>query len=478
MVFVIAEHISLEEISSDSNDELNKTKRKKKRTAKGIEPTTSKAEPEPANKNGDGGEKKYSVLELLELQARARAIRSQLALEPVTKIELDDSDTEQDPLDNNLDSNKESAPKASQINSSRAAKEFPISSPEEEPIVPATKPLRLKRNFRQRQMEGYESDENRENEHENVQDKATKPEAEKGDEKEQDIESDKANEKDLDISAAQEESPKEAADIALTNDDDVVPIVAEPEILCISSSDSENETAKPKKPKKSYITMPVIEKVVRPPTADELFLLKIKEKSEQKAKANDRRSSTIDETRTVKQNIEGQTSTADSTSKAGSSSSSQPDEEKEMEDGEIIDDEEILEVSDSPEPSEQKPDEIETKDKSIDESTPVQETEKIRDDSSHSESGSDSEDSGSDSKSESESDASEPKSQVPATKKINIDDDDEDIIDLGKDEDLDLEQLDISTASDEPKQEKSTRRTRSKNKKWDAPAEVEPKVTL
>ena len=36
-----------------------------------------------------------TVLELLELQARARAIRSQLALEPITKIELDtDSESE------------------------------------------------------------------------------------------------------------------------------------------------------------------------------------------------------------------------------------------------------------------------------------------------------------------------------------------------------------------------------------------------
>lgn len=36
------------------------------------------------------------MLELIELEARARAIRSQLALEPVTKIELDDSDDEKE----------------------------------------------------------------------------------------------------------------------------------------------------------------------------------------------------------------------------------------------------------------------------------------------------------------------------------------------------------------------------------------------
>lgn len=39
-------------------------------------------------------QKDLSVLELLELQARARAIRSQLALEPVAKIEVDSGDEE------------------------------------------------------------------------------------------------------------------------------------------------------------------------------------------------------------------------------------------------------------------------------------------------------------------------------------------------------------------------------------------------
>lgn len=38
-----------------------------------------------------------SVLELLELQARARAIRSQLAMEPITKIEVKSDDDEESP---------------------------------------------------------------------------------------------------------------------------------------------------------------------------------------------------------------------------------------------------------------------------------------------------------------------------------------------------------------------------------------------
>lgn len=63
-------------------------------------------------------------------------------------------------------------------------------------------------------------------------------------------------------------------------DDDIIPIIQEPEILCITSSDSEDEDAQfLKKVKRSYITMPTIEKEVRPPTEDELFLEKVKQKT-------------------------------------------------------------------------------------------------------------------------------------------------------------------------------------------------------
>lgn len=63
-------------------------------------------------------------------------------------------------------------------------------------------------------------------------------------------------------------------------DDDIIQIIQEPEILCITSSDSENEDAQfLNKVKRSYITMPMVEKEVRPPTADELFLEKVKHKT-------------------------------------------------------------------------------------------------------------------------------------------------------------------------------------------------------
>lgn len=65
-----------------------------------------------------------------------------------------------------------------------------------------------------------------------------------------------------------------------TKDDDIIPIIQEPEILCITSSDSENEDAQfLNKVKRSYITMPTVEKEIRPPTEDELFLERVKQKT-------------------------------------------------------------------------------------------------------------------------------------------------------------------------------------------------------
>lgn len=192
-------------------------------------------------------------MELLELQARARAIRSQLALEPVTKIELDDSDSEIPDKVNDKDKEKESRTKSAQSNSKHSEKPL-----EDEPKVPATKPVRLKRNFRQRQMEGYESDGSNA-----VAEKDASDKNEKGIQNE-------SREKSPDKVVEKEKSPEKVIESTIPNDDDVVPIVAEPEILCISS-DSENDEKKVKeknKTKKSYITMPVIEKVVRPPTGE------------------------------------------------------------------------------------------------------------------------------------------------------------------------------------------------------------------
>lgn len=112
------------------------------------------------------GEKQYSILELLELQARARAIRSQLALEPVTKIELDDSDDETVDISKKPESTKpveevstnEKNKTQGDVTEHFANKKSneptkSISESTEEPRVPSSRPIRLKRNFRTRQID-------------------------------------------------------------------------------------------------------------------------------------------------------------------------------------------------------------------------------------------------------------------------------------------------------------------------------------
>lgn len=402
---------------------------------------------------------------MLELQARARAIRSQLAQEPVTKIELDDSDTEMPAK--TIDKDKVNIEPPSQNNGNHKEKES-SNQPEEQTNAAKTRPVRLKRNFRQRQMEGYESDERSRSVGETESTGTAEP---------------KTPEKTVE----REKSPENDAEPAAVHDDDVVPIIAEPEILCISSSDSENEEKEEKKDtnkvKRSYITMPVVEKEVRPPTEDELFLLKIKEKSEAKRKA---------------ENLALNDPKADGTNSGPQSSEKQNKEaeeqknEEEMEDGEIVDEDEIFEIPESPETATttteqkldesaatEKDDENDRSTKTIDTST--QDTEKSHEsDSSASES--DNNESSDDENSGSESDSSEQKAQSQTSKKSTVDDDDDDIIDLGKDEDLDFEQLEMSTTQEEPPEEGvSTRRTRSKTNaskshERKSPADVEPKV--
>lgn len=415
------------------------------------------------SQNGETNEpeKQYSVLELLELQARARAIRSQLAQEPVTKIELDDSDTE---ITTN-ETPKETLATASSQNNGNHKENEPSKQTDEQSDAPKSRPVRLKRNFRQRQMEGYESDER----------SRSVCEAEK-----ESVET--AEPKTPEKLVEKEEPPKEETESVAPNDDDVVPIIAEPEILCISSSDSENEDKKDtNKTKRSYITMPVVEKEVRPPTEDELFLLKIKEKSEGNKKSDAMASN---DPKAISQSSD--TNVSDTQNSDGDT---QKDEE--MEDGEIVDDDEIVEIPESPEAenSEQKCDESTENKKDDDDhgesnaETSVKETEKSRETVS-SGSESDSNGSESDENSGNESENSEQKSHSLASKKSNIDDDDEDIIDLGKDEDLDFEQLEMDTTRDLPqKEEAPTRRTRSKTKasKTDersSPICSEPKVII
>lgn len=96
------EHISLDEISSDED-----TKRKYCKTSSKKNGDLSSAAGQIKTEKPAAEKKEYSVLELLELQARARAIRSQLALEPVTKIELDGDEEEIPPVkDKNTEKKK------------------------------------------------------------------------------------------------------------------------------------------------------------------------------------------------------------------------------------------------------------------------------------------------------------------------------------------------------------------------------------
>lgn len=441
-----------------------------------LETKPGPATVKPAEQNGKG-EKQYSVLELLELQARARAIRSQLALEPVTKIELDDSDNEPEHKEEEKKEENEITTDPSTIvlqNSNRHHGREALKSPEDKSKVPLTRPVRLKRNFRQRQVENYESDESHsvvetelENKHPNQQ--YEKEQIDNSENSDITIETEKIPEK--------ENSPEKLAEPSLPNDDDVVPIIAEPEILCISSSDSENDEKKVKtknKVKRTYITMPVIEKEVRPPTEDELFLQQIKKKSEEQKRA-ERNFFKTTETNTETQNKEIPEKEADS---KPPETKKQGDEKKdvEMEDGEIIDEEEIVDIPESPDPQPevtQKYDERE-----IEFGNPsVQETDTSRNENKSS----DSESNSGGSSSASESDNSEKAAFSETSKKFNVDDDDEDIIDLGKDEDLDFEQLEMNTNTcNDPaeNEQKMTRRTRSKTKASDreSPADLGLKV--
>jgi len=99
-----------------------------------------------------------SVLELLELQARARAIRSQLAMEPITKIEVKSDDDDEVPAekvkrkekDKRSSKNKESGSRKS--HESKAAKEGTLipsadaDSSSKEQSAPRKK-IKIKRNL-------------------------------------------------------------------------------------------------------------------------------------------------------------------------------------------------------------------------------------------------------------------------------------------------------------------------------------------
>ncbi|EDW79948.2 uncharacterized protein Dwil_GK17740 [Drosophila willistoni] len=128
------EHISLEEISSDSDIGGHDTRR-------------------------DDGQ--ISVLELLELQARARAIRSQLAMEPITKIEVKSDDEDEDtPAESNRHKQGEKSKSKSSKSASkgrdrsgsqrkRKSSERLVQINDDSSREGTTKKIKIKRNYRQ-----------------------------------------------------------------------------------------------------------------------------------------------------------------------------------------------------------------------------------------------------------------------------------------------------------------------------------------
>lgn len=115
-------------------------------------------------------------------------------------------------------------------------------------------------------------------------------------------------------------------------DDDIIPIISEPEILCITSSDSENEDAQfLNKVKRSYITMPTVEKEIRPPTEDELFLEKVKQKTSIEAALKQSKDKVAEEP----------PSKTDASGKTESGSDVPKVAEEAPEDGEIVEDEPV-----------------------------------------------------------------------------------------------------------------------------------------
>ncbi|EDS26263.1 conserved hypothetical protein [Culex quinquefasciatus] len=183
-----------------------------------------------ASKNGDKkSEKEMTVLELLELQARARAIRSQLAQEPVTKIELD-SDEEADKV-----APTSKKPTTNSVPPADAAKPSSKSSKTTLPAKNQPKRVRLKRNFRVRQVGDEEppEEDGEQQAAEQVQKSVSRRES-------------RSKSKEKVAEAKPSEETKEESAKSRDSSPEVIPVIPSPETLCISS-DSEEEKERKRK---------------------------------------------------------------------------------------------------------------------------------------------------------------------------------------------------------------------------------------
>lgn len=429
----------------------------------------------------------------MELQARARAIRSQLALEPVTKIELDDSDDGVVPTISKDSSVAKNPPNNSCNEISKTVEQPIVAIEPEENKEPISKPVRLKRNFRQRQVDDDEST------------ATTVPIS-----TESTIAKNRSRSTSLEkMKEIEPEKEDKDQDVCIQNDDDIIPIIAEPEILCITSSDSENENTKfPIKVKKSYITMPIIEKEQKPPTEDEIFLAKIKQKSSDKTTISQisgiKNSENTENSHNVERKIDdNDVVTSEKVIDASVENASKTEKDVEpLEDGEIIEEEhELCEpnvdlTESSPEDDDssklnknpienscEKGNEEKTQLTGTKESDVIEDIVQIKsaDNSSSKRSGSGTDNSSdSDESNSNKSDPGTPNEEKivknDTNKKPNEEDDDEDIIDLGKDEDLDF---DLRNEYDS-KSKGRARKTRSqtKAKKGDQPQKSGSKVKI
>uniref|UniRef100_A0A182JB95 Uncharacterized protein n=1 Tax=Anopheles atroparvus TaxID=41427 RepID=A0A182JB95_ANOAO len=283
----IEEHISLDEISSDSDVDAKRAGKRNKKAENNKQPD---------ERNGEAkSEKEMTVLELLELQARARAIRSQLALEPVTKIEID-SEHEEDGRQGDIDTDDEGKQGTQKRTAAKdgvgAAGSGENGKPmkQEQNAQQQTKRVRLKRNFRIRQVGDDDEEEldpssnpsesAREKSADNAveivettpQETVTVEEKEKSPENDNTVDAEKLPEAEKPETAGEpvddagpkvaetenvEETSKDPIPVAAaestsspTRDADresspeVIPVEASPETLCISSDSEEERLAK------------------------------------------------------------------------------------------------------------------------------------------------------------------------------------------------------------------------------------------
>ncbi|XP_060652505.1 LOW QUALITY PROTEIN: neurofilament heavy polypeptide [Drosophila nasuta] len=253
------EHISLEEISSDSDiggSETRRAKELRKSNAKRADKTNENKEP-------DG---QISVLELLELQARARAIRSQLAMEPITKIEVKSDDEEEETTKRSSEKEKSrekrshrsseqsSSKRKSSEQSRREQAQTNGSKPKETTApapAPAQKKIKIKRNYRT---------------------------------------STKTPEKEVtpvEKTTSQPQKSQDKSDRSRSASPDVIPIPAEPETLLISDSTDDEATVKPKEPieQTNVAPAPIPEPAPEPAELSEPEEGEVREESENETEA-------------------------------------------------------------------------------------------------------------------------------------------------------------------------------------------------